>query len=238
MRMNKESELSAYEIVNEYSEDKLFKVIRDYGEEKFAKNIAKDGTTVGLVRVFFDRLLFKCHLKRADGQFNIVTFHGYHRCLYRVTNMELGCILFGFFTRQIGTADCTFNIIRQIQNQFVGCDCGNRPRQNRTFLDRCRVVVRARRQLFNTQCDAFFFWIDVQDFRRHFLATNEFFQFFFVKAIPRQVGNVNHTVQFRCQRHKQPKFGCILNRPSDNIADIVCFGKLLPRVWLQLFIPQ
>ncbi len=41
MRMNKESELSAYEIVNEYSEDKLFKVIRDYGEEKFAKNIAK-----------------------------------------------------------------------------------------------------------------------------------------------------------------------------------------------------
>lgn len=41
MRMNKESELSAYEIVNEYSEDKLFRVIRDYGEEKFAKNIAK-----------------------------------------------------------------------------------------------------------------------------------------------------------------------------------------------------
>jgi len=41
MRMNKESELSAYEIVNGYSEDKLFKVIRDYGEEKFAKNIAK-----------------------------------------------------------------------------------------------------------------------------------------------------------------------------------------------------
>lgn len=41
MRMNKESEISAYEIVNEYPEDKLFKVIRDYGEEKFAKNIAK-----------------------------------------------------------------------------------------------------------------------------------------------------------------------------------------------------
>ena len=41
MRMNKENEISAYEIVNEYSEDRLFKVIRDYGEEKFAKNIAK-----------------------------------------------------------------------------------------------------------------------------------------------------------------------------------------------------
>ena len=41
MRMNKESDISAYEIVNEYPEDRLFKVIRDYGEEKFAKNIAK-----------------------------------------------------------------------------------------------------------------------------------------------------------------------------------------------------
>ncbi len=41
MRMNKENEISAYEIVNEYSEDELFKIIRDYGEEKFAKNIAK-----------------------------------------------------------------------------------------------------------------------------------------------------------------------------------------------------
>ncbi|MBO4310723.1 MAG: 16S rRNA (cytosine(1402)-N(4))-methyltransferase RsmH [Lachnospiraceae bacterium] len=41
MRMNKENEISAYEIVNGYSEDELFKIIRDYGEEKFAKNIAK-----------------------------------------------------------------------------------------------------------------------------------------------------------------------------------------------------
>ncbi len=41
MRMNKENEISAYEIVNEYSEDELFKIIRDYGEEKFAKKIAK-----------------------------------------------------------------------------------------------------------------------------------------------------------------------------------------------------
>ena len=41
MRMNKENDISAYEIVNDYPEDKLFKVIRDYGEEKFAKNIAK-----------------------------------------------------------------------------------------------------------------------------------------------------------------------------------------------------
>ena len=41
MRMNRENNLSAYEIVNSYSESELFHVIRDYGEENFAKNIAK-----------------------------------------------------------------------------------------------------------------------------------------------------------------------------------------------------
>ncbi|CDM68768.1 Ribosomal RNA small subunit methyltransferase H [Clostridium bornimense] len=41
MRMNREKEFSAYNVVNEYSEEKLYKVIRDFGEEKFAKNIAK-----------------------------------------------------------------------------------------------------------------------------------------------------------------------------------------------------
>lgn len=41
MRMNKDNELSAYEIVNEYDESDLYRVIRDYGEDKFAKNIAK-----------------------------------------------------------------------------------------------------------------------------------------------------------------------------------------------------
>ena len=41
MRMDREKEFSAYNVVNEYSEEKLYKVIRDFGEEKFAKNIAK-----------------------------------------------------------------------------------------------------------------------------------------------------------------------------------------------------
>ena len=40
MRMNRENELSAYEVVNTYSEDELYRIIRDYGEEKFAKRIA------------------------------------------------------------------------------------------------------------------------------------------------------------------------------------------------------
>ena len=40
MRMNRENELSAYEVVNTSSEDELYRIIRDYGEEKFAKRIA------------------------------------------------------------------------------------------------------------------------------------------------------------------------------------------------------
>ena len=40
MRMNRELEFSAYDVVNGYSEDDLYKIIRDYGEEKFAKRIA------------------------------------------------------------------------------------------------------------------------------------------------------------------------------------------------------
>lgn len=41
MRMDREAELTAYEVVNGYSEEKLYKLIRDYGEEKFASRIAK-----------------------------------------------------------------------------------------------------------------------------------------------------------------------------------------------------
>ena len=40
MRMNRDNELSAYEVINEYSEEELYRIIRDYGEEKFAKRIA------------------------------------------------------------------------------------------------------------------------------------------------------------------------------------------------------
>lgn len=41
MRMDKDSLISAKNVVNEYDEQKLFQIIRDYGEERFAKNIAK-----------------------------------------------------------------------------------------------------------------------------------------------------------------------------------------------------
>lgn len=41
MRMNKDSNFSAFDVVNGYDEDKLYHVIRNYGEEKFAKRIAQ-----------------------------------------------------------------------------------------------------------------------------------------------------------------------------------------------------
>ncbi|WP_297420660.1 16S rRNA (cytosine(1402)-N(4))-methyltransferase RsmH [Clostridium sp.] len=40
MRMNRDNDISAYEVVNNYSEDELYKIIKDYGEERFAKRIA------------------------------------------------------------------------------------------------------------------------------------------------------------------------------------------------------
>ena len=41
MRMNRDSVMTAKDIINEYPEAELYRVIRDYGEERFAKNIAK-----------------------------------------------------------------------------------------------------------------------------------------------------------------------------------------------------
>ncbi len=40
MRMNRESSLSAYEVVNNYSEEELYRIIKEYGEDRFAKKIA------------------------------------------------------------------------------------------------------------------------------------------------------------------------------------------------------
>ena len=41
MRMNRDNDFSAYDVVNTYSLDDLYRIIRDYGEEKFAKRIAQ-----------------------------------------------------------------------------------------------------------------------------------------------------------------------------------------------------
>lgn len=42
MRMNKEQELTAKKVVNDYSEEELSKIIFEYGEERFAKSIARN----------------------------------------------------------------------------------------------------------------------------------------------------------------------------------------------------
>jgi 16S rRNA (cytosine1402-N4)-methyltransferase len=40
MRMNKENDLDAFKVVNNYSKEELMRIFYEYGEEKFAKNIA------------------------------------------------------------------------------------------------------------------------------------------------------------------------------------------------------
>lgn len=40
MRMDRESHISAHEIINGYSEEELYRIIKEYGEERFAKKIA------------------------------------------------------------------------------------------------------------------------------------------------------------------------------------------------------
>ena len=41
MRMDRQRELTAAKVINDYSQAELCRVIRDYGEERFAANIAK-----------------------------------------------------------------------------------------------------------------------------------------------------------------------------------------------------
>lgn len=41
MRMNREDNFSAYDVVNNYSEDKLASIFKEYGEERYSKSIAR-----------------------------------------------------------------------------------------------------------------------------------------------------------------------------------------------------
>ncbi len=41
MRMDQDSALSAYEVINEFDQEELVKIIRDYSDERFAKQIAR-----------------------------------------------------------------------------------------------------------------------------------------------------------------------------------------------------
>lgn len=42
MRMNREDELSAYDVVNMYKEDRLANIFKEYGEERYSKSIARN----------------------------------------------------------------------------------------------------------------------------------------------------------------------------------------------------
>ena len=66
MRMDTDSDFSAYNVVNEYAYDDLVRILRDYGEEKYAssiaKNIVKDRpieTTLELVEVIKKSMPYK-----------------------------------------------------------------------------------------------------------------------------------------------------------------------------------
>ncbi len=57
MRMDRSSDLSAYQIVNDYSEEEIYYIIRDFGEEKWASRIAKfivEARTVKPIETTFD----------------------------------------------------------------------------------------------------------------------------------------------------------------------------------------
>ena len=59
MRMDTTSNLSAWEIVNEYSKEELTKIIKDYSEERFASKIA-------------DKIVKKRSIKPIDTTFELV----------------------------------------------------------------------------------------------------------------------------------------------------------------------
>lgn len=71
MRMNKDDELSAYEVVNEYAEEELSRVLWEYGEERNARRIARGivenrplNTTLELVDVIKQSLPAKALSKK------------------------------------------------------------------------------------------------------------------------------------------------------------------------------
>lgn len=69
MRMDRNSKLSAYEVVNNYSYEDLYKIIKNYGEEKYANKIANAickrrsikpiNTTLELSEIISDSVPFK-----------------------------------------------------------------------------------------------------------------------------------------------------------------------------------
>lgn len=78
MRMDLESDFSAYNVVNEYSEEKLRAIIFKYGEEKYAGSIAKNivkyrqnkkiETTLELVEIIKSSMPYKDRMLKHPGK--------------------------------------------------------------------------------------------------------------------------------------------------------------------------
>ena len=78
MRMDQDSDFSAYNVVNEYSEEKLRQIIFQYGEEKYAASIAKNivkarmqkpiETTLELVEIIKKSMPYKDRLTKHPGK--------------------------------------------------------------------------------------------------------------------------------------------------------------------------
>ena len=85
MRMDLDSDFSAYDVVNTYSEDDLARIIFTYGEEKYAKSIAKNivqertkkpiETTFQLVEILEESLRKALDLLDINGRLVVITFH-------------------------------------------------------------------------------------------------------------------------------------------------------------------
>ncbi len=74
MRMDKESSLSAYDVVNKYSFEELVRIFKDYGEEKYSNSIARKickvretksiDTTLQLVDIIKSSVPYKATLEK------------------------------------------------------------------------------------------------------------------------------------------------------------------------------
>ncbi len=93
MRMNKEQELTAYEIVNTFSKEKLQDIFFNYGEERFSKQIAQkivEERVKGNIKTCNQLKDIICKVKWAKGKINPAT--KVFQALRIYVNDELGSL--------------------------------------------------------------------------------------------------------------------------------------------------
>ena len=80
MRMNKEQELTAKQVINSYSEEDLANIIWEYGEEKFSRQIAKNICNVRKqktieIKPLYNTILDCINCLNKNGRLAVLTFH-------------------------------------------------------------------------------------------------------------------------------------------------------------------